>query len=139
MVSLTDIAPAHAKVMVQGKEVDVRGISAKMIAALLGRFPEMKLVMAGRSVETANLFQLAPTAIAAIIAAGTGNAGDEKVETLIEDFPIEDQANLLEAIGRLTFPSGIGPFVERIMALSAAVEGASGKAPALNSPKPSST
>lgn len=138
MVSLTDIAPARTTVPVQGHTIEVNGITAKTIAALLERFPEVKLLMAGKQ-STANLFELAPTAIAAIIAAGTGKPDDLDEEQAAARLPIEDQANLIEAISKLTFPSGFGPFVERIMALTAAVEGASGKGLVSNLRKPSNT
>ena len=42
MVGLIDIAPGVETVEVQGAPVAVHGISAKGLASLLGRFPELR-------------------------------------------------------------------------------------------------
>lgn len=120
MVGLLDIAPVGEKVTIDGKEVECIGVSVKGLALLIMRFPELKGLLNGNLAEfTADrLFQVAPDAIAAIIAAGTGTPGDDKAEKIAASLPLETQYDLLAAIGRRTMPGGAGPFVERINALS---------------------
>jgi hypothetical protein len=146
MVGLIDIAPNVETVDVQGKSVTVHGVSAKGVAHLLGRFPELRMLMTGQDVETAKLMTMGGDAVAAIIAAGCGYPGDEKAETVAGRLSIDAQADLLAAILRLTLPVGLGPFVEKLTALggildprseSGAGVAPSGTAPASNSPRPS--
>jgi hypothetical protein len=82
MVGLIDIAPTVETVDVQGAPVAVHGVSAKGIAHLLGRFPELRKLMTGQEVETEQLMAVGADAVAAIIAAGCGYPGDESAETV---------------------------------------------------------
>ena len=117
MVGLIDIAPAVETVDVQGAPVAVHGVSAKGIAQLLGRFPELRMLMTGQQVETEQLMAMGGDAVAAIIAAGCGYPGDETAEAVAGKLSLDAQADLLAAILRLTLPRGIGPFVEKLTAL----------------------
>ena len=56
-------------------------------------------------------------AIGPIIAAGCGHIGDEKYEQHAGTLLVEYQLNLVKAIIGLTFPSGIGSFIEAMMTL----------------------
>ena len=137
MVGLIDIAPRTETVEVQGAPVAVHGISAKGLAHLLGRFPELRKLMTGQAVETDQLMAMGGDAVAAIIAAGCGYPGDEKAEGVATSLAIDSQADLLAAIVRLTLPAGFGPFVEKLTALGGILDAApSGTAQASNSPKP---
>jgi hypothetical protein len=80
MLGLIDIAPAVATVAVQNASVAVHGISAKGLAHLLNRFPELRKLMTGQEVETDQLMAIGGDAVAAIIAAGCGYPGDESAE-----------------------------------------------------------
>jgi hypothetical protein len=146
MASLLDIAPRTESIEVQGAPVAVHGISAKGVAHLLGRFPELRKLMSGQEVETDELMAMGGDAVAAIIAAGCGYPGDEKAEEVAGRLAIDAQADLLAAILRLTLPSGVGPFVEKLTALggildarspSSAGAAPSATAPDLSSPNPS--
>ena len=66
----------------QGTSVAVHGISAKGVAHLLGRFPELRMLMTGQDVEADQLMAMGGDAVAAIIAAGCGYPGDEKAEAV---------------------------------------------------------
>jgi hypothetical protein len=140
MASLLDIAPATEVV----RGVTVYGISARGIANLLGRFPELRALVMGREVDAQTLIDLAPDGIAAILAAGLGSPGDHAIEAAADRLPIESQFDMLEAILRLTLPGGFGPFAERLASLAggmtaqAAPAAASTAAPATKSPPPSS-
>jgi hypothetical protein len=136
-LTLADIGVATEAVTVDGKEgpaqVDVRGVSTEDVLTLLQRFPELQKWIGGGERKASDLISLAPHAVSAIIAAATGGLDDTKIEAAAAQLPIETQLNFLEAIGRLTFKSGFGPFAERITALFAAAKSVSyGKAQATN-------
>ena len=140
-LSLADIGKAHEDVKVgEGDDQFVRvyGVSAKVCLSLLQRFPEiLTKAMAGGGVKFNDIIAAAPDAIAAVIAAGTGHMGEEEVEEDANNLPIEVQMDILEAIGRLSFRSGFGPFAQRIMSLANAVPGSanSGAVPDTRSPQ----
>jgi hypothetical protein len=138
MVGLIDIAPAVETIDVHGTSVSVHGISAKGIAHLLGRFPELRKLMTGQQVESENLMAMGGDAVAAIIAAGCGYPADEQAEAVAGKLAIDAQADLFAAILRLTLPAGLGPFVEKLTALGGILDAApSAMAQASSSPKPS--
>jgi hypothetical protein len=102
------------------------------------------LLIAGRSISAEDLFTIAPDAVAAILAAGTGSPGNEDAEAAADRLPLEIQMDLLEAILEVTFPGGFGPFAARLGALASSVataqpasEEASTKAPDTTSPSAS--
>jgi hypothetical protein len=70
------------------------------------------------------LFKTAPEVINALIAAAVGKPGDPDAEADAAEVPLEIQMDILEAVGRLTFRSGFGPFVARIKALGASLNSA---------------
>jgi hypothetical protein len=116
----------------------VHGVSAKGVAHLLGRFPELRMLMTGQEVQTEQLMTMGGDAVAAIISAGCGYPGDEKAEAVAGRLSIDAQADLLAAILRLTLPVGLGPFVEKLTALGGILDAVpSGTVPASNSPRPS--
>jgi len=112
MVSLLDIAPLQESVSVNGATVDVVGIGARGIVSLLQRFPALQKLTTGTFDATA-LWEAAPDAIAAIIAAGVGKIGDRETEESIDRLPLGAQMDLLVAIMKLTMPNGFGPFVDQ--------------------------
>lgn len=138
-LTLADIGVAVEYVTVDGKEgaakIEVRGISTEDVLTLLQRFPQLQVWIGGGERKASDLVTLAPRAISAIIAAATGGLDDEAIEQAASHLPIETQIDFLEAIARLTFKNGFGPFAERIMALFAVAKSASyGKAQATNLP-----
>ncbi|HZT26497.1 MAG TPA: hypothetical protein VFA57_12395 [Pseudolabrys sp.] len=141
MVSLLDIADQQKTVTIRGKDVAVFGISAQDIVYLFRKFPELRLLMSGKQADLTpeTLLELAPGAVAAAIAAGTGSAGDEQAEAVAARLGLGEQLDLLAAIFELTFPQGVGPFVAKLDALGLlkSAEGASGWAQDTKSPAPS--
>lgn len=118
-LSLSDIGPLTENVPVgNGEFLAVRGVSASGVLALFLRFPELQSWMTGTKVSGPTLIGLAPDAIAAIIAAGTGTPGDDGDEKRAAELPVDLQLDIIEVIGRLTFRKGFGPFVERVIALA---------------------
>lgn len=133
MVGLVDIAPVTSTVTVRGQDITVTGVSARGIAHLLARFPELRALMTGREVALDDLLKLGGDVITAIIAAGTGAPGDADVEKAADNLTLEEQADLLAAILELTMPRGLGPLVERLSRLGL-LAGASSATQATTSP-----
>ena len=136
MVGLIDIAPLTKAVTIRNVPVDVSGVSARGIAQLLARFPELRALMAGREVAIEGLLALGGDVVAAIIAAGTGVPGDEAAEQAADRLSVDEQADLLVAILELTMPRGLGPFVEKLSRLGLGPDGAPAM-PATRSPSQS--
>lgn len=140
MTSLTDLARSSAAV----HGVPVFGISAKGIAHCFNRFPVLRQLFGGQTVDFSPemISTLAPEAVAVIIACGTGSTGDKDAEDSAALLPLQVQAEMLDKIIALTMPMGVGPFVEMIGRLGAmlgispdALPGGSKEADT-NSPKP---
>lgn len=121
MASLLDIAPLTETVSVRGTDIPVTGVSAKGIAQIMARFPEVREMMVGREVSVDRLVELAVDAVGAIIAAGTGHPGDPDHERMAASLLLEEQADLLAAILRVTLPRGVGPLVEKLKAMGGAL------------------
>ena len=145
MVSLIDIAPQQKTVPICDVDIAVFGVSAEGIAQLLIAFPELRQMMGGKAkaseVTAETIMSVAPRAVAAAIAAGTGHPGDPAHEAAASKLAIGDQLDLLSAIFDMTFPKGLDPFVAKLEAL-----GIMGRAPAAlgtgadtKSPAPSNT
>jgi hypothetical protein len=138
MVGLIDIAPSVETIDVQGTSVAVHGISAKGLAHLLSRFPELRKLMSGHEVEIEQLMAMGGEAVAAIIAAGCGYPGDPAAENVAARLTLEAQVDLLSGILRLTLPGGFGPFVEKLTALGGlilpAAQADAGDAPSATEP-----
>ena len=58
MVGLVDIAPVPSMVSIRGQDITITGVSARGIALLLARFPELRAVMTGREVAMDDLLKL---------------------------------------------------------------------------------
>ena len=137
MVGLVDIAPVTSTILVRGQDITITGVSARGIALLLARFPELRAVITGREVAMDDLLKLGGDVIAAIIAAGTGSPGDDDAERAADNLTLEEQADLLGAIVELTMPRGLGPLVERLSRLGLLAGGGASAMQAATSPQPS--
>lgn len=130
-LSLLDIAPASEMIKIGEQEMPVYGISVKGVISLLQRFPMIQTWVSGGKLDPAKLLEMAPEALAAVIALGCrveGEVGEQEAAKL----SIETQIDIVEAIGRLTFSNGFGPFAQRILKLAnlgAAVSQNYGRAP----------
>ena len=137
MVGLVDIAPITSSVVIRGQDITITGVSARGIAFLLARFPELRAVMTGREVALDDLLKLGGDVIAAIIAAGTGAPGNTQAEAAADNLTLEEQADLLGAIVELTMPRGLGPLVEKLSRLGLLAGGGASAMQAATSPQPS--
>lgn len=123
MASLLDIAPSAATVDVGGVKVAVYGISAKGIANLLGRFPALRaaLLGGGLDIDQELIETTGPEVICAIIAAGCGEAGNEKAEAIAAGIPFGLQMEFIGEILKATLPDGAKNVFDRLGAAAAAV------------------
>lgn len=137
-LSLKDIAGFGEDVEIgNDKKLRVTGISAEGVLTLLLRYPDLQKWLGGQAIAVIDVMALAPDALAAIIAAGTGAPGDVDAEDIARQLPIEAQTDVIEAIYRQTFRSGFGPFVSRVLKLydAARSSGNFGVDPATKSPQ----
>lgn len=124
MVGLLDIGQISESVSVRGKDVEVKGISGRGILVLLDKFPEVKELLTTQSGVTAeDLVRITPDAVAAVIAAGCGYPGNKEAEEFADQLTVGEQVELIDAIFRVTFPEGVGPFVEKLTKLVGVEEG----------------
>lgn len=123
-LSLRDVGGLYEDVKVgeaEGEFIRVRGLSARVALDIINRFPATMLkALQGGELQVSTLLKTAPEVIDAIIAAATGGPEEDA-----SGLPLELQMDMLEAVGRLTFRNGFGPFVARITALGKGLNSAS--------------
>jgi hypothetical protein len=112
-----DIAPATETVA----GVTVTGVSLRVIAGLVARSPVLADLLAGGTLQADRLLAAAPDAVAAVVAAAIGRAGDAAAEAKFDGLPLGLQVQFLDAAIRATFPEGIAPFKDRLLRLASAL------------------
>jgi hypothetical protein len=121
MADLLDIAPSTAVgvVKIDGVRVKVRGVSVDAIASIVARFPELRELVSGGLGENfvPRMIEGCGAAVGPIIAAGCGHLADETYEQHAAKLLPEHQIKFIKAIFGLTFPNGIGSFVEELTGL----------------------
>lgn len=134
MPDLLSIAPLTEKVPVRGAKAIIGGVPVAAIAGLLSRFPALRKMWATGKWDVEQLLGMSDEVIAAVIAAGCSNIDEANAGNLA----LDEKAELLAAIIRVTMPRGPGPFMATLTALMGTVGGAaSPTAPASKSRKPS--
>lgn len=134
-LSLLDIAPQFKDVPVGDVLLRVYGITSEDVIALFNRFPDAQSWFSGGHIIPAKLMEVAPDAIKAIIAAACRQSGNPLAEERAGQFSVEEQMDIIETIGGLTFKNGFGPFVARLAGLARLVGSeSSGKVPDTNLP-----
>ena len=122
-MKLSDLRPQTLKVC----GVNVFGISVKDMADLFNRYPDLDKLLSGSNITLKSVLSTGPATVAAIIAAGCSELGNDEAEKAALSLTIDEQSQFIEAIVKLTFPTGVGPFVERLNQIAAAVTGKDGK------------
>ena len=135
MTSLLDIADASTVVKVRGVDVTVYGVAMQDVAALMRRYPEIYGLFSGddKGGKAADL--LSGPAIPAVIAAGLRNKDSEEVEAKIRGLYMEEQIDLLKAILKMTMPSGVVPFMEKLTELGKLLSADTGESATVSAPK----
>jgi hypothetical protein len=125
MLSLLDVLPRHERVDIGGDvNIDVFGISAEDIGAILARYPDAFQQLANAQQPGG----LNPKLFGALVGASQRNGkeesllGNETVERRGRSLGVGAQMKILKAIGRCTFPDGIGPFLEDLKLLSSSAK-----------------
>lgn len=127
MLSLLDVLPRHERIDIGSDQIfDVYGISGGDIGKILERFPDafQQIADSGSQPSAMN-----PNLLGALVAASAhvGSNGDydaesllgnEKAEKRASTLGVADQAKIMQAIGRCTFPEGVGPFLEDLVLMS---------------------
>lgn len=153
MTSLLDIGPMTESVAIGGKTIDVFGLTPEGFFYLLEKFPLLqKLFGGGASDVTFEMMtEIAPSSSAYAISLAT--TPRDKYKTTAEwqgaveaaakvavNLPAVYQMTLFQVALRLTFPDGIGPFMQAVTGLATSISRVSGKTvPATASSKRSRT
>lgn len=118
-LSLLDVLPRHERVDIGNNQIlDVYGISGEDIGRILDRYPDAFQQMA---VSRSQPQRMEGGLLGAILAASQRNGqsesmlGNEEVERRARSLAVNDQTKLLAAVGRCTFPEGVGPFLEDLV------------------------
>jgi hypothetical protein len=153
MTSLLDIGPLTEEVSVGGKAVHVRGVTPEGFFYLLEKFPAIRTMFGGgvKNVDMAMLQSVAPDCIAHALAVATTDRSKfqvfeswreavEAAAVVAVNLSAHYQMSLFQAALRLTFPEGIGPFMQGVTLLANSINKVSGvemsgKAPATTSSK----
>lgn len=153
MTSLLDIGPLTEEVPVGSKTVTVRGVTPEGFFYLLEKFPALRTMFGGgvRNVDMGMLQSVAPTCVAHALAVATTDrsayptleawrADIERAAAIAVNLSAHHQMALFQSALRLTFPEGLGPFMQGVTTLADSinkVSGAqvSGAAPATTSSK----
>lgn len=122
MVGLLDIVGADAPdhVMVRGQKLPVTGVPAVVVARILRDVPGLQEAISERSFDKLNYGEIAaivPELVAPFIAAGLGHYGDEAYEVAADKLSISEQVAIITKIVEVSFPDGIGPFVDSLAGL----------------------
>jgi hypothetical protein len=125
-LSLLDVLPRHERVDIGGNQkLDVYGISGEDIGRILDRWPDAFAQMAMANSQPT---QMDGGLLGALLAAGQRNddgvsmLGNDKAEARARSLGVADQMNILQAVGRCTFPEGVGPFLELLVLNSTLTE-----------------
>lgn len=119
--SLADLGPLTETIKVRGKDYEVRAITVSDIIWFLGKFPDFAALL-GPKASTLSARQmitaLAPRTLGVLIATALGKNREEGDMWSAENLSASETLKFVGAIFRLTFPEGIGPFVEELGALT---------------------
>ena len=124
MLSLLDVLPRHERVDIGGGQmIDVFGISGGDIGRILERYPDAFQQMYGSNSQPQRMDQ---GLLGALLAASQRNGesesllGNEVAERRGCSLAMSDQMKMMQALGRCTFPEGVGPFLESLASMSSA-------------------
>jgi hypothetical protein len=120
-LSLLDVLPRHERVDIGGSQVDVFGICGEDIGRILNRYPDAFQQIANSGSQPT---QMDAGLLGVLLAASQRNGksesllGNDEAERRARSLAVSDQMNMLSALGRCTFPDGVGPFLESLVSMS---------------------
>jgi hypothetical protein len=145
-VTLMDIADLTEEVEIRGRKVKVWPITAENLLYLMNKFEAVKMLMQGQLAEitTDKIMDTGTSVVSTIIAMATTERDEEswtswhldpKVVGKARKLGATEQLRLVNAIFRITFPDGLGPFVAQMQEMGiVAQRGTEGLAPASLAP-----
>jgi hypothetical protein len=110
------------------QDIELAGVSLRELADISKRFPAFAKVLDG---GVGGILDN-PDAVAAIIAASLGHAGQKEYETHVAAFPTADMLRIALVVVRLTFPQSDADPLSPVVG-----NGADAAAPGQTSPSPS--
>lgn len=116
--SLADLAGVGRDVEVRGLRVTVTGVSARGLATIFKRFPDLVGAVTGAGLNIASLVDMGPEVLAAVIAAGTGSPDDPEAEAVADRLGMSDQLALIETILLESFGGDPEGFMQRLEKLA---------------------
>jgi hypothetical protein len=102
------------------RRIEVNAVSAEDIIPLLVRFPEFRMLMdkdRAAEITPERLVKMSPEALGAVLASCTGTPGNEEAEANARKLGLGNQLKILKAAIPISFPEGLGPFVEDLRSL----------------------
>jgi hypothetical protein len=127
MVSLLDVGPLTDTVKVRGKDVTLYPIAPAGLFYLIRQSEEVRLLLDGRAseIQPERLMQMGPDNIAMVV--GVGAVAPEEPDWLskVEEsakvaktLSVTEQLSAIVKIFAMTFPEGVGPFVDALRSLT---------------------
>lgn len=146
-ISLRDLAPMREIVPIRGQDVVVYGVSAHRINQLISRFQQLRQILLERGDRLSNddIRQFAPDVICTFIAESmvapeiTGEKREKIVaeeEQGARNLTAGEQFEIIERVVAMTFPKGVGPFVELLKKVGVIAPAAAGNGSAAASENP---
>lgn len=132
MVDVLSISPLTETAEVRGEKVLVKGAGARSIINLFVRYPDLMKMWTKGEWDIMTLMELSDDILNALIAAGIPAIDEENAGNLA----VDEKAELLGAVLRVTMPRGPVPFAEALVKLMGSMGGAvSKKVPVMRSRK----
>lgn len=128
MTSLQDIGSLSEEITVsRNVTLQLYGVTTESLFHLMGKFPEIKLLMQRRAAEIKpeRIMEMTPRIVSYIIGAGLTDPDIddhfktiEKNAKLARRLGLADQLKAVNKVFELSFPEGVGPFVEQMQLLT---------------------
>lgn len=127
MPDIFDLAQLSEPVAIRDTTANVSGLPIDEFVRTLTRFPDdLKKLRAGAAHQV-DWAALSGGAVSALIAAAVGKPGDVAAEAFFRARLVAgEQAKLLSAIIRLSFPEGVAPLVELVQTIINATPSSNG-------------
>lgn len=139
MTSLLDIGPMTEEIPIGDKSVTVRGLSPEGFFYLLEKFPTIRSMFGGgvKNIDISLLQSVAPTCVAHVLAIATTDRtmydrvdawriDIERAATVAINLSAHHQMAIFQSALRLTFPDGLGPFMQAVNMLASSINKVSG-------------
>jgi hypothetical protein len=128
MTNLLDIASLSEEITIsKGVTVTLYGITIESLLKMMSKFPEIKLLMERRAsdITPQRIMEMTPKVAAYIIGVGMTDPDTDDIDKaattkmkIARRIGLSDQLKIINKIFEITFPDGVGPFVEELQHLT---------------------